>query len=124
MDVQKMKQEYRLKQWSDTVKECRSSGKTIKGWCEEQGISLKSYYYWQRKVRIAAGEQLAMIPNNEHGIATTTTTKPVFAEIKLSQYGTDLPAVTLRLNNAILEIHNGAERSTIENTLQALKILC
>lgn len=123
MDVQKMKQEYRLKQWSDTVKECRSSGKTIKGWCEEQGISLKSYYYWQRKVRIAAGEQLAMIPNVEHRIATTTT-KPVFAEIKLSQYGTDLPAVTLRLNNAILEIHNGAERSTIENTLQALKILC
>jgi hypothetical protein len=122
MDVQKMKQEYRLKQWGDTVKECRSSGKTIKGWCEEQGISLKSYYYWQRKVRIAAGEQLAMMPNVEHGI--TTTTKPVFAEIKLSQCETALPAVTLRLNNAILEIHNGAERSTIENALQALRNLC
>lgn len=123
MDVQKMTQEFRLKQWADTVKECRSSGKTIKSWCEEQGINLKSYYYWQRKVRLAAGEKLAMIPNIEHGIATAET-KPVFAEIKLSQCETALPAVTLRLNNAILEIHNGTERSTIENTLQALRSLC
>jgi len=29
MDVHKMTQEFRLKQWIDTVKECRSSGKTI-----------------------------------------------------------------------------------------------
>lgn len=110
MDVQKMKREFRLKQWIDMVKECRSSGKTIKGWCEEQGINLKSYYYWQRKVQRAAGKKLAMIPSMESGIATTKV-KPVFAEIKFSQCKTALPAVTLRLNNAIIEIQNGAERS-------------
>lgn len=123
MDVQKMTQELRLMQWVDTVSECRSSGKTIKAWCEEQGIGLKGYYYWQRKVRKAAGEKFAVIPSIEHRI-TSPEEKPVFAKIKLPQYETTLPTVTLRLTNAILEIQNGAERATIENTLQALKSLC
>jgi hypothetical protein len=123
MDVQKITREFRIKHWIDIIKECRSSGQTIKSWCEEQGINLKSYYYWQRKVRKVTGEKYAMIPGIEHGIASIGP-DPVFAEIKLQQYKTALPAVTIHLNNATLEIQNGAERSTIENTLRALRSLC
>ena len=36
--------------WRERVMACRSSGKTIVDWCAENGINLKTYYYWQKKV--------------------------------------------------------------------------
>ena len=45
---------YRLQQWGEAVKDCKSSGKTVGAWCSEQGISKKSYYNWQKQVRDAA----------------------------------------------------------------------
>lgn len=49
MDVQKVTHEVRLQQWSRIVKECRSSGKTIKAWCAKNIINIKTYYHWQSK---------------------------------------------------------------------------
>ena len=39
-----------LAQWQQLVYDCRHSGMTVKGWCAVNGVSVKSYYYRQRKV--------------------------------------------------------------------------
>ena len=53
MDVTEFKQEYRLRQWGEIIKEQQESGQTVRARCSERGISTKTYYYRLRKVREA-----------------------------------------------------------------------
>jgi len=45
---------YCLNQWTEIIRECRSSGQTVSAWCAEHDINPKSHYYWLRRVREAA----------------------------------------------------------------------
>ena len=50
-DVLAVRDEYRAQTWARLIQECKTSGMTNKEFCEQRGISEKSYYYWQRKFR-------------------------------------------------------------------------
>jgi putative transposase len=63
MDTQKVTSKYRLSQWMQVIRERQSSGRTIKDFCKEKGISRNKYFYWQRKIRNAACEELAKSGN-------------------------------------------------------------
>ena len=39
-----------LEEWRARVYECRNSGIPVKRWCIEQGISISTYFRWQRAV--------------------------------------------------------------------------
>lgn len=124
MDVRKVTREYRLHQWADMLRECQESGKTIRSWCMEQGVNEKSYYYRQQKLRESACQEIEKyqrpIPDSK-----TAGNLPIFTEVQLpSQLSNHVTAVTIRMGEAIVEIHNGAEQTVVENTLRALKNLC
>lgn len=36
----------RLQYWLDVIRQCRAFGLKNQAWCEQNQISLKSYYYW------------------------------------------------------------------------------
>ncbi len=40
----------RIEIWASRVEECKSSGLTVKKWCEEYGISPKTYFRWQKMI--------------------------------------------------------------------------
>lgn len=121
MDVQRVTHEIRLRQWAGIVKGCRGSGKTIKSWCEEQGVNIKSYYYWQKQVREAACHELSAYQGQAIK-AVSATSDLVFAELRIPEVNKAADtAVTIRLNNAVIEIHNGAEATVIESALRVLK---
>lgn len=114
---------YRLQQWTGLVCECKASGKTVTAWCAEQGIATKTYYYWQRRVRQAACEQLTL--KEATGLPMTMTNGgPAFSEYRQPNRRENSAAVTLHLSGATVEIHNGADVSVIEGTLKALKSIC
>ena len=50
---------YRMEQWKQIIQDCQKSGLSNKVYCQQQGISEKTYYYWLRKVRTSAVEQEA-----------------------------------------------------------------
>ena len=52
--------EMRLANWKSIIEHChaRPEGKTIKQWLSEQSIPEKQYYYWQRRVRKEAYDQM------------------------------------------------------------------
>lgn len=50
-DVLAVRDEYRAQQWAMVVQECASSGLSNREFCRQHGISEKSFYYWQRKLR-------------------------------------------------------------------------
>ncbi len=47
----------KLQYWLDVIRQCRASGLTNQAWCEQHEISLKSYYYWNAKIRKLALEE-------------------------------------------------------------------
>ena len=51
--------EVRLQQWSSAIAECNNSGMTKKEWCRQNGMSLKTFYYRQRKVRQATYSRMS-----------------------------------------------------------------
>ena len=43
--------------WQERIKECRSSGQSVKAWCQENQISVKTYYRWEKlSLAMAANE--------------------------------------------------------------------
>jgi putative transposase len=126
MDVQKVTHEIRLRQWTGIIKECRGNGKSVKSWCEENGISEKSYFYWQRRVREAACQELTAYQYQQVAKAEPgDTNTPAFAECRIPEdHHAGGTAVTIHLNGAVVEIHHGAEASVVESILHALKAPC
>lgn len=126
MDVQKVTHEIRLRQWIGIIKECRSSRKSVKSWCEENGISEKSYFYWQRRAREAACQELTTYQEQQVTKAEPSQANtPAFAECRISEeHHTGGTTVTIRLNGTVVEIHPGAEASVVESILHALRAPC
>lgn len=129
MEVQTLAQEYRLQQWSRLISGRKGSGKTVRDWCEEQGVNQRSYYGWQRKIREALGERITSQEestllssckesNGMHGLSR-------FAEITPERRGVQKRglAVILALGGILVDVHNGADPQTVQGVLQALRQL-
>ena len=109
--LQVMSKQERLENWTARIIACRSSGMTVRDWCQENGLSEKTYYYWQRRLFQTLSEQQQVIQ------------QPAFAEI------TPTPnvrpssgvAVTIRIPGVEAEIYNGADAATVETVLRILK---
>ena len=50
-DVLAVRDEYRAQTWAMLIQECNNSGLTKREFCQQRGISEKSFYYWLRKLR-------------------------------------------------------------------------
>jgi hypothetical protein len=126
MDVQKVTHEIRLRQWIGIIKECRSSGNSVKSWCEEKGISEKSYFYWQRRVREAACQELTAYQEQKATKADPGDTgTPVFTECRIPEDNhSGGTAITIHLNRVVVEIRHGADAAMIESILRTLRTPC
>jgi len=60
------------------MRERQDSGLSVRAYCASAGIHENSYFYWQKKLREAACEELARIHGNTTGLA-----HPGFAEVVL-----------------------------------------
>jgi transposase-like protein len=122
MDTRKLNNEIKMNQWMEIIRECRNSGQSVRSWCLEHGVNDKSYYYWLKKVRIAACNTL---PDNleESRVIVPLKVEDLKQEPEVA-VSSQVSAIVIRLNSAVVEIQNGATSSVIENTLRAIKNLC
>ena len=64
-DVLAVRDEYRAQTWAMLIQECNNSVLTKREFCQQRGISEKSFYYWLRKLRSymaeTAGPQLVQL---------------------------------------------------------------
>ena len=72
--------EYRLSHWAQIVRERNESKLSIRGFCKNKGIHENTYFYWQRKLRETACEQLE---KKQTASISTALHQPVFTEVKL-----------------------------------------
>ena len=67
MKTREMASEYRMAQWAEVLRDRRESGESVKDYCRTRGISRDRYYYWQRKLREAACNELAAVQSGNAG---------------------------------------------------------
>ncbi|MCM1566835.1 MULTISPECIES: IS66 family insertion sequence element accessory protein TnpA [unclassified Dehalobacter] len=119
MDSREATRQYRLNQWAQRIRECRSSGQKIADWCAEHGLSETTYFYWLKRVREAACEALPALNAEKNPIVPVNIAFPVAdADHKRQDSSAD---IVVSLGAVSLEIHNSAAPALIENTLRALQ---
>lgn len=121
MDTREATRNYRLNQWTEIVRECRSSGQTVAVWCDENNIKPRNYYYWLKQVRTAACEALPSLQTENHSIVPVSfPLHQVNNQVSPPYVDSSSPAIIVRMDAISLEIHNTASIELIENTLRAL----
>lgn len=95
-----------MTEWAQRVSKCRSSGLTVRKWCEQHEINEKTYYYWQSRIWESINEsrssRFVQISSETASISQNT-------------------AVRIRINGAEEEIRAGTDAATIEAVCRALR---
>ena len=103
-DVLAVREEYRMENWKQLIAERARSQMTIRAFCSEHGISTRSYYYWLRKIRQEAAEQV-----------------PTFVELSRKNHRTDKPMLCIRYGTATLELPGDVNMEAVTALLQSLQ---
>lgn len=114
MDTRQIARELRRQQWALVMQERRESGLTIREFCRDHGIHEKTYYYWQRRLREAVCENLAL--REETAIAPA----PSFAEVRMPMENPCNDVIRVRLEDAEVEIAGDVSPAAIEAVLRTL----
>lgn len=97
---------YRMEQWRQIIQDCQKSGLSNKAYCEQHGISEKTYYYWLRKVRRSVMER----------------TVPQIMELEAEGEGRQ-EALYIRYRGAELTLPAGTDIEAIAAILRSLQQL-
>ena len=82
-DILAVRDEYRQIQWAAVIQECKASGLTNKEFCIRHGLSEKSFYYWQKKLRT---QRVASAPE----LVPREVATPVEEELHIRYRGAEL----------------------------------
>ena len=100
--LQVLNSQEKISVWSERIAACRSSGISVRAWCEGNGISTASYYKWQKKLFHLAAQS-----------------SPQFAEVCVAP--TAKISATVHLGNISVDIHSGADSETTAMLLRILQ---
>ena len=89
--------------WSKRITDCKNSGMRPGEWCEENGINVKTYYYWHNKIRKLVSQQTE------------------FFEVPAAPGRRDVPSATIRVGIVEADIYSGADAEMIRAICQVLK---
>ncbi len=124
--MDKVTHEVRMENWKSVIEQCssRPEGMTVRAWLEEQGISEKTYYYWQRKVRQAAYEQMqrAALPTvaGETGVAFAEISVPQEPAAETENAPAFRPTVVIRVGGYAVEFSNSASATLVKKILEVV----
>ena len=109
----------RRNSWLNIITECqqRPAGVTAKQWLAENGIKEKAYYYWLRKFRREAGEQMNLpVVTAPAELAFAEISIPVSAPVKPVESSNAVAVI--RTGSIILEVSNDISESLLRVLLQ------
>ena len=115
--------EYRLSHWAGVIKERNTSGLSIKAYCESIGVRPNVYFYWQRKLREAACQELLPMPatNGAHqptpnGWAVCAVTQPPATA--------ETNTITIEIGKSRVTAGTGVNLEHLSNVCRMLMLLC
>lgn len=123
--MDKTTHEIRISNWRSIIEQCqaRPEGQSAKQWLADNGISEKTYYYWQRRVR---QETYALIRQDavSPAIPALYTKSVTFAEIPYAAAPDNLqpfaPDVVIRKGQTVLELSNSVSDRILEKIMEVM----
>ena len=116
--------EVRAEYWKKIIHACgqRPAGQSAKSWMDENGVCEQSYYYWQRRFRQQAYEEMKENPSVP---SVTEKSDLVFVEIPYSASSEQkpfadprMPAVIIRTASLQIEISNDVSETLLGRILR------
>ena len=114
--VQELKHAARMQEWSARVAECRSSGMSVKAWCTEQGIALKTYYNWEKQIVKAATQQYALPAPAQAGVLMQVNPDTMSS----GEMGTNESGIIIRHGESAITLPAGSNVEAIADLVKAL----
>ena len=131
MDVRTMKHAAKLAEWSEKVQACRSSGMTVKEWCEQNQVCTKTYYTWERMYLAEVGKRLAIPDRLPAQTGQLARIEPDQLRDEAGNGMVALPVqttsnvgITLRYGNMSVEMPAGVGIRQVAELMKALAELC
>jgi len=111
----------RMENWKAIIEQCqaRPEGQTAKQWLAENGISDKKYYYWLRRIRRQAFEEMQ---KSLPAVSESSNTVVPFAEIPVADPGETetILELSIRTRKTSLEITTTVSESTLIEIVKAV----
>jgi len=80
MNTRYIAKEYRMSHWAKIITDQKESRLTIREYCEKSGLHENSYYYWQKKLRTAAIDELTTATDEQ-----AQELVPIMAKLNLTK---------------------------------------
>ncbi len=114
MTSNELKHQAKLQEWAVRIQDCRSSGLSVRAWCKQQGITITTYYRWERELLAAAG-----------GAPRSSKPAVTFAELlaakQMSRNIAECSA-TLHIGNASLDIYSGCDAEQLKMLVELMRL--
>ena len=125
--MDKIAHEVRTQEWFGIIQACNASGQPKRQWCEENGVSVRKFFYWQKKIR----EQLYNeVKKKENAMVPVPCTEafqlpPAFAEIAATKVpvGTDgsfQADAVIMVGGVSIQLSNTATKELLDRISGAL----
>ena len=115
-NVQELKHAAKLREWSVRVAECRGSGISVKAWCSEHDISLKTYYNWERRIVKAATQPYALPAPTQAGLLMRVCPDTMPSN-DTEGIGT---GITIRHGESVITLPAGSSAEAVADLVRAL----
>lgn len=117
MDTRKVTANYRLSEWAKVIQARVESGQSVKDFCQTTGIKRNAYYYWQRKLRTLAYEELV----KEEG--STNIVPSGWAQFKplQEQYASD--SIDVKVNGCLITVNADTNSELLKKVCLLLRSL-
>lgn len=103
--IRVIKENSNLAEWSRQVEECRSSGLSVRSWCERNGIAVSTFHYRQQKVWNALQQRNQFVK----------------VSLPANEYRKESVVAIVHIGEVRADIHNGADEATLTALIRALK---
>ena len=105
----------RLEKWNEAICAQKASGLTIKDWCEQNGISPNTYYYYLRRIRDT------MLESSGPRLVEMELPAADPPAGKSAAQGGFLPRITITLRDCVIGIGESASPELISSVLEAVR---
>jgi len=123
MNTREIATEYRLTQWAQAMQDRVAKGESIQTFCENKGISKNTYFYWQRKLRETACDQLAL-KQAEADLPARSFAEIRVAEPALIPGGAQYGLIHMEIGESRLTIDSAYPPDKLAALLRALGRTC
>lgn len=119
-------------EWFDLIRDCRSSGLTVRDWCSRHDLTVKAFYYHTHQLRKKGYEipdkTMSSVPSQKQEIVCLNIAGSFSDDWTVprgsAKEAASGAALSIDFHGIMIGISNHAAQDTITNTLRALHSLC